>query len=997
MQTNITPFQRENLTKALGLFIEAVRDYIVVILTRQFGKDNWARRYKETIDPDKLAHFERDRVGGYDPRDLIDYPNLAQFCFKYRDLLRPDFGKKANAWNIHFWKIYEARNQINHYQSSISKDLLAEFWIRTREFAKGMKNEELYTILFELENAVPPAETNNGEASNADRAESQSTARHIPVIPVPNARYFLPILIRGKKAHVVHLCKEGETSNAFIRTVIYEQNSEKVHLFSLIEGAFQGRTTADRHGKCFIDSLTIENTDLVVYLEIGENNLEVLSSEIPENLSVDRDARVNGEMVLTSVNSSFERVIFKLQIQGIAYVGVVKTRFAPPDQIVDIALDFGSEASQVVVHHREVREKLNRVELLKNMKEKFFPSLEGELHQQDSDPELFRSQVFVLKEGVVMDHAGLPNQHNGDDLIRTLTRKDDIQKLKKTHALIPNSKLAHLGVYNFMIRYKDRNSNPYGVEESKFGSVVQDIQQTVIAHFLHTLLHSIHAQKNENKLRYIHIRFLVPNILEQARLTRLINQTYEFFDSPSVKERYHIGGVEVSTLSESDASFLGYWERAGIPQKNANYLIVDVGKGTTDYSLIKSNRDFDLSSEYRDGFIGAGNVLTYAFIDTIFTAFLGGWETTWEERRKLLKIIASAQTDMVEKYRFLEIVERIKRDYKGEVPAYAPLGELISEQLKEDIKKRLSEEIALSSLLKDITNALENIIISQPGIRDEFGFINNAVQKIVQKLKAQLLVSDLETVGDDFEKLHKIVLTGRGFLFKKLVDEMRKELGSNRREEDRVVIQETPSEGPNQLKKICLNGAFSGRIINYDSNVVGIPSLHSIMKTRVGPSLVTKRTIQKGAGDRTPHVRTDTLAEKLHTWLKNDTYYDEPEPEKEPEKEDTTVQGTLPPLLQFLTQGARFDELFNKNIHTVHVSGVKYKCDALRPNEAIDLLFDGEEFWLRTDNGLVALNYPLGFLEDDPMVWQTLFPFFDAVTDTHTPIDSSMADSDHEI
>ena len=865
MQTTVTPFQRENLTKALGLFIEAVRGYFIALLTRQFGEDHWVRRYKDVIDPDKLAHFEKDRVGGYDPRDLIDYTNLSQFCYKYRDLLRPDFGKKGGDWVIHFKKIYEARNQINHYQSRISRDLLAEFWIRTREFARGMKNEDLYTALLELENALPPAETDDDQAAAAGHPASDSPTRHVPTIPMPNARYFLPILIRGKKAHVVHLCKEGETSNAFIRTFIYEQNSEKIPLFSLIEGAFQGRTTADRHGQCHIKSLSVEKKDLIVHLETGESQQEDSRLETPAGLSVNLDSKVRGQLVLSAVDARYERIIFKLQNQGATFIGVVKTRFAPPDQTVDIALDFGSEASQVVVHYREVREKLNRVPLVKDMKEKFFAHLDGELHQDDTDPELFRSQVFVLKEGVIMDRTGLPNQHNGHDLIKTLTRKDDIQELKKTYALIPNPKLAHLGVYNFMIRYKDRDSNPYGVEESKFGGVVQDIQQTVITHFLHTLLHSIHAQKNDKKLRYIHIRFLVPNILEQARLTRLINQTYEFFDSPSVRTRYHIGGVEVSTLSESDASFLGYWERAGVPQKNANYLIVDVGKGTTDYSLIKSNQDFDLSSEYRDGFIGAGNVLTYAFVDTILTAFLGGWDTTWEERRQLLKIIASAQTDISAKYRFLELIERIKREYRGEVAANTPLSDLINKvdtpqepdvnnptlgDISQEVRKIVQKGEGKSSVLDKISTALVKILEMQPSIRDEFGFINNAVQKIVQKLKEQLLISDLETVGNDFEKLHKIVLTGRGFLFKKLVDEMRKELGGDNRQQDRIVIQETPAEGPNQLKKICLSGAFSGRIINYDSHVVGIPSLHSIVQTRVGPSLVTQRTIQKGAGDR---------------------------------------------------------------------------------------------------------------------------------------------------
>ncbi|GHB88843.1 hypothetical protein [Persicitalea jodogahamensis] len=990
MNDMITPFQKENLTKALALFIEAVRTYFIRLLVREFGEDEWIDRYEDLLNPDHRARLVENRIGNWDPADMIDYANLANFCYKYRELLRPDFRREANEWGINFKKINDLRNQANHYNSNIARDTLAQFWILTRSFARHTGNQPLFDALTNLENARPPEE--NATATSAPNKPGEaSPGTEIPRAEVPNAHYFLPILIRGQKAQVIHLCPEDETSNAYPREFLYEQNAEQIHLFSLIEGAFQGRTSADRHQICRIRSLVVVGKDLVVGLEKVDTP-DGATVETPGNISVRTDATGKSQAVYVTVGAAFERIIFNLKNQEKNYRGAVRTAFAPPAQIVDLALDFGSEASQVVVHHREHVGKLNRKELVTLMQERFFADLSGPLHQQDPDPELFRSQVFVLKDNVVMDQNAMPNQFEGQDLVRTLTEKAEIENLKNTHALIPNSKLAHLGVYNFRIHYRDRDANPYRAEESEFSTIVPDVQQTVINHFLHTLLHNIDAQKNDQKERFINIKFLVPNILEQSRLTRLVNQTYQFFDQPEIRQRYHIGGVEVTTLSESDASFLGYWNRANIPQRHANYLIVDVGKGTTDFSIIKSNHDYHLSSEYRAGFIGAGNVITYAFIDTILSAVLGGPEASWEERRRLLKIIASPQTDISVKYHFLEMVERIKHDFQGDNTNQGYLQDLIPAQTVEDIRKRVRENTAVSSLLFDIAKALEEVLKQQKSIRDEFGFINNAVQKIVGKLKYQLDLADTDSVGRNFEKLNRILLTGRGFLFRKLVDEMRRELGEGRGSRDRIVIRENRSDRSNELKKICLSGAFSGRTINYDSNLVGIPSLHTLTEVRTPQGSYTRRTIQKGAGDPTPRTRTDALGEYLHKLFKDEDYHDD-----EPETTPPPSTDTLPPLLQFLTRGAQFRERYVPNIHAVHISGVKYRCDLLPTGAAIDLLFDGEEFWLRTDQGLAAISYPLDFLASEPMVWQTLFPFFDAVADAQTPIDNALADSDSEI
>ncbi|MFN8348838.1 MAG: Swt1 family HEPN domain-containing protein [Spirosomataceae bacterium] len=1012
MQNNITQAQRENLTKALRIFIEEARKYIVILLSRQFGDEQWPQKYKAALSPDQQVNWSKEQAKGREPHDLIDYPHLSFVSIHFKELWRVDFQKEVTQLPTRFSQMYAVRNRISHFEETIESDEYHSFWINARAIAKGIKNQVLLEALNELEKSVALSkETVPISASPVlgEESEPESSTAHERIEEFANDTYFLPMLIRGQKFHTVHLGAEGKANPAFIRSFIFEQNADQILLFSLIEGAYQGRTTADRNQTCQISAVEVQDKALVITLQTVEQLSNPLA-ETPLHCTVRYDAVRKMQTLLVSINLTFECLIFRLQRQDKFYEGMIKTAFAPSQKIFDIALDFGSEASQAVEQNRNTRG-LNRKKLLNLINEYYFPTLEGPFHQKDADNELFRSQVFVLKNGAVLQLESPPNQHEGQDAIRTLTAINDTDQLKTTHTLIPNPKLAHLGAYNFRVSYKDSSSNPYDAEESEFSRIVPDIQQLAIHHILHTLLKNIHKQKGIKNKLYVNIKFLVPNILEQALLTRLINQTYRFLAHPSVVKAYNIGGVEVNTLSESDAAFLGHWNTPGIPKKGANYLIVDAGKGTIDFSIIKSGDDYGLSSEYRSGFIGAGNVITYAFIETILTAMVGGEDSTWAERKRLLKIIASSQTDISTKYEFLELVEQIKRNFQPFSKTHKPLSELLPTTDVEDLRKGLATQKANSTLLSEVNRVLKNSLqLKDPNrtdeqnsptpkpdsIRDDFGFINNAIQKLVRRLKKQVVVSDIDAVGKQLEKLNKVVLTGRGFLFGMLVEEIRKEMGKDANGEDRIIVHNTSPELRNELKKICLSGAFSERTINYDANLVGIPHLHTLTQVMTPQGAASYTKINKGPGTTSARVKSDWFGEKVFsTIFKDDDYYDdEPKPSQ---KSILEPIATTSSLLDFLTKGVLFDEGYNPNIHSVHISGVKYLCSGLHSGERIDLMFDGEQFWLRTENGLRAITYPREFVRNHAMVWQTLFPFFDAAAEYHTPIDGTLSDAADEL
>lgn len=1015
MQPTITSLQREKLEKALKLFIEAFRDYIVKMLSNQYGEAHWPNEYRKSLKPDQQTNWEREKSKGRSAHDLIDYSHLQGFSiyFKHNVALKADFQEEVHMLPSRLSHIYyKIRNRIRHDENDIPQDDYAQFWLHVRAIARSIKNPSLYEAMNALENeglekalekeqALLQSEVNikvNELLPTDDPLKEQPAFQpKEQVIEVPKASYFLPILVRGQKSHLVHLCANGVTNNRLVRSFIYEQSGHSITLFSLMEGVYQGRSALKSKGYCQLKELRKEGPHLMVVLE-EVALLTYAEVDCPEGLNV--LYRGKNVTVECQIEMEFDKIIFQLFESGQSYTGEIETCFAPPQCISDVAMDFGSEASQIVVHTRGRGAVLRRFPLLKEMHEQFYPNLQGPFHQEDSleksrpdnEKGFFRSQVFIKKSEAIFFKEDQPNSHQNHDLVCTLNREDDVEILKNSHFLIANPKLAHLGAYgNFEIRFKDLQSNESRSRKNDFGELVTEIQQAIIYHFLHAVLKRLDQHEGRNNPRYINIKFLVPNVLDQSAVSALINHTYRFLRTPQITDTYQIKGVEVGTLSESDASFLGYWQQEEtICKANAKYLLLDCGKGTMDFSIIESNDQMELSSTFRLGFIGAGNVITYAFIETVVSAFLGN-QATDANRQKLLRIITSAFTDMVQQNAFLEITEGFKHNYKP--TKLKPLSALLTtEKRQEVVSLVLSDDNPSSNVLNIINSALKDILKSHKSIADEFGFINSAVQALVGQITREVAKAIHDSAGDRLSQaFHKVILTGRGFLFGPLETQMRQSF-------PQIFL---PFHTAHELKSICLSGAFSGRIINYDSNLVGIPRLHTQMSKMIGKQHVAFEKIEDGANTST-HVNDDDWMENTHQLFSK--FFGEGKKARDDFDDvapsPATVASTAPPiaseLVKFLTEGSTLNAAhYQASQHKISISGVKYICDGY--DGPVDLMFDGERIWMRTTGGLKALKIPSGFFGSQPMVWKTLYPFFNATAKEHTPIDSLQTDPDEII
>lgn len=159
--------QQDNLFKAFGLFIEALRPYIVSVLTTEAG-DRWPAWFVDALYPQQQELWNQGLKSGSSAESLIDYPHLKSFALKYKDLLRPDFKKDTNNLPTHFGTIYDVRNKLAHFQE-ISEDEYSLTFINMKNIARTIQMDELEEALGVLQEAKEerPAEVNPGQDNEA--------------------------------------------------------------------------------------------------------------------------------------------------------------------------------------------------------------------------------------------------------------------------------------------------------------------------------------------------------------------------------------------------------------------------------------------------------------------------------------------------------------------------------------------------------------------------------------------------------------------------------------------------------------------------------------------------------------------------------------------------------------------------------------------------------------------------------------------------------------
>jgi len=516
-----------------------------------------------------------------------------------------------------------------------------------------------------------------------------------------------------------------------------------------------------------------------------------------------------------------------LEVNGESYSSTLDIYLAHPSQFLGIALDFGSESSQMAVKRYSndfnLLEKKPEIEnLFRNIVS--FHKSNGwvsqnevvDFYQEEKNTNFYKS-LFFLKEQLSGEYEDIDREvfikNIADNLKMLVNTKDGFNTLteQKFHQL-PNLKIIHkhedlLNGISFEIE-----KDGYGIP-IKMSEIKQKVYNTILKVMITSFLKKEFIRYN-NATRFIRLMLLVPNIYDTNDIHYIQHQLGNIFRELSESEyQGKILAWEVLTISESDASFIGYINKSNIQiEKDKDYIIIDSGKGTTDFSIIRTGKDsiFDLKPIYRNGFSGAGNMITYALFETLLHYIRETAETKQSSIKYIKDRVVGVLTsdDLERKNNFYTELERLKFNYKGSN---------MNDQVRSTWDYAKSGDITFKDLIEygDGINTLISLLSGIENAADFYHYVDDACNFI-----AESTVSYLKLIKDNKKDFNcaGIILTGRSFMFKPLVDKLKDKLVK----ELNVDVSRINLLNSNELKDICIKGVFNNSI-RLNAEMTGYP------------------------------------------------------------------------------------------------------------------------------------------------------------------------------
>ncbi|MBQ8367026.1 MAG: hypothetical protein IJX40_06515 [Alistipes sp.] len=567
----------------------------------------------------------------------------------------------------------------------------------------------------------------------------------------------------------------------------------------------------------------------------------------------------NGQLFLPAQDNYIYNVVIRFDIDGFEKndFASIKINVAPREHIWDVVLDYGSEASQLIVSKRDDQD-INDLSLLF---EEFYkshnngtpPSAEdyAKYIQYDPDSERYYKSVFYIKRKFDVDldttsngfRLNVTNMLGSDNDISFLNLYNQMEKDKLDYMVIPNLKIAnHRGVYLPQI-----NIGGINVTAPRIGQ--NDVYRKIINAFMQIAIRK--TRIDGLAPRFLNIVLLVPNTYQQREvssvLTHLSTDVMALVrDNPTAFG--NIKGIEVTSVSESDASFVGVMEHvSGQFAAGGRYMIMDAGKGTLDFSVIEDranqNANYRYNSIFRSGIIGAGNAISYAMLlsilDHLFSNELDKDKRKAKVEAFIIRNILDKNADLAEVNSLMKLVEEYKRLYND--------GELSNRKVSD-----VNDGIKLEGLL----NVLKNMIRDRIMVNDE-SYIDNMIVNICHSVSNRLNRS-YPTQRE--YKIDHIFFAGRGFLMNKLRVRMEEILKSQNSDicgnatihDFDTVIALSSTVTPKNVCMFIINGIRAGL---YNGRIIGIPRIaHSATLQQAQPTDQQSSTSDKGVHDKIVNI-----------------------------------------------------------------------------------------------------------------------------------------------
>jgi len=635
-------------------------------------------------------------------------------------------------------------------------------------------------------------------------------------------KYYLPININGRRIHILHLqeayensqpepvfgfiikdydsprimsidgeevyllSSNGSKNNVNLRNyhlVVEDDNSTEVPVYTIkIQSAF-----SDQHPDCPMKSKgSIGSSDpnkrVHVDLDSTKNNSKKLIIKV---VFTDKDGRIYSD--------AFNIFLYKDEKNAIK-----------DKNIITAALDFGSEASQIRTSGSAANMPI--IDFLEKINGHTGSPLD-EYWQGKRNDTLFKSVFFVNTQPKnAVHYAEKPLVYNLDQMILPLLKTTEKHSVYNNLHLLPNLKLVEIS--RQQIEWGGTSVNLPSDSEIEYGAfptladheMRNSILRIILSNFLYSILFSTCARQTD---KYLRLMLLVPNVYYQSKIYTIVRDLYKDFDTIcDANDNINCKGIEIQVVSESDAAFFGAKQTIAhtfINSSNGHFLIIDAGKGTTDFSILQQEDiHTKFKSLYRDGIPASGNVLTYAFYEAL-SAHMNAKGFPLNE---LLKDAEPAQT-----LRFIDIMEQFKFAYDESVKDNDQFKEFTPNSIRgmTDLCTYLNEELKNKHPIPGCTQ-----------------YLKAKINVLVKELeKSMHIYMDSKNI-----KFVQVLLTGRAFQLQLFKDAVKRMLSENNWIKDTDVIA---LNGEN-LKTICLDGALLVEkecSVNSNSGLIGNPKVIS--------------------------------------------------------------------------------------------------------------------------------------------------------------------------
>jgi hypothetical protein len=625
---------------------------------------------------------------------------------------------------------------------------------------------------------------------------------------------YLPILINDRRWYVAPLVIESpsgaEVPTAEFVVALSQQNSAT--LFELNKEKSQIIRENDENIE--LEEVEFEKEKL----EDGKKALFVYSNEslIDHKLTnTNNEYSFKLDCMYDSPEDHTNSIILKVNIENITYTSKLVFHISKYKNMFEAAIDFGSEASQMLIKSNdEPTGKL--VDILQNLvgfksKNKQYTDIHrnfnnerDQIQQHDKDNNYFyKSNFYVVNKRLERSEEKI-NYFSSDNLqndytnepfsktsepVKVCFTKLELDDFHEDSFAIPNLKVLEKcpWVYdrkNINIKIQTQDVTITTLKNFSDEDVRNNVMREIINNFSHVLLKEAIIKKIEKNIEdkiNIQFKFFVPNIYtyeKSLKLMKIIHDDLKIIVENNfvsikrdannflrLKISDYINKIELSILSESDASFFGLFKDFEIASKinkinntGKKVLLIDCGKGTTDISILEI-LDGKPIANYRNGFAGAGNFISFGIFEAIIN------QTKIENQEQFLQKLKGFITYKGNTKRFMDVIEQFKRAYNYN-NHNIDLGTL---KIDLGIGSKNLNTVDLFSSLGISPAEFANILA--PYTNSKLLNIDHIIDRYTTELSDEI-IKYIEQSNIDFKKIELVLLTGRGFLFNPLYDKI---------------------------------------------------------------------------------------------------------------------------------------------------------------------------------------------------------------------------------